>query len=194
MDIHSLITSFSYVGIFLLMTVNGVINFPSSQLLYVICGYFISTGSLLFIPTLIAGACGNTLGNTIMYFLVKKYDEPFARKILMLDKVTFSKIHASLHHAFLKKGLFYIFIGKLIPSIKAFIPTLAGLAGTKRNATISIFFVASTIWAGLILSIGYFFGEHASLKTLGGVSLAIGIIVFYFLYKKISYEFQKTVV
>ena len=191
MDLHSLITSGSYLAIFILMLTNGVANFPSSQFLYVICGYFVSTGSLVFIPTIIAGALGNTIGNIITFLLVKKYDKPFARKLLMVDEATFNKIHGALHSVFSKRGMWYIFFGKLIPSVKAFIPIVAGLANTKTYLTSVLFLIASTIWAIMITSIGYFFGEHASLQSISGVSLIIGVIVVYFVYQAYKKQIAK---
>lgn len=171
------------------MILNGVLNFPSSQLLYIVCGYFVGTGSLLLVPTILVGALGNTIGNTITFLLVKKYEHNFARKILMLDEVTFQKIHNALKETFKKHGLLYIFFGKLIPSVKAFIPVLAGLSNTRTKITVFIFLIASIIWATVITSIGYFFGEHASLGSLSAVSLVIGLFIFYTLYKKVSKRF-----
>lgn len=175
------------------MLTNGSVNFPSSQFLYVICGYFVSTGSLLFIPTIIAGALGNTIGNVITFLLVKKYDKPFARKLLLVDEATFTKIHNTLHAVFSKRGMWYIFFGKLIPSVKAFIPIVAGLAHTRTYLTSSLFFIASTIWAIMVTSIGYFFGEHVSFKSITGVSLVIGFIVIFFVYKAYTKQAEKTI-
>jgi len=191
LDLHALITDFSYIAIFILMLTNGVINFPSSQFLYVICGYFVSTGSLLFIPTVIAGALGNTLGNIITFLLVKKYDKPLARKLLMLDEATFSKVHNALHVTFSRRGMWYIFFGKLIPSVKAFIPILAGLSQTKTIPTSILFLLASCLWATGVTSLGYFFGEHASFTSITTVSFLIACIVIFFMYKKFSKEFSK---
>lgn len=193
-DLHSLITTGSYLAIFILMLTNGSVNFPSSQFLYVICGYFISTGSLLFIPTIIAGALGNTIGNVITFLLVKKYDKPLARKLLLVDEATFTKIHSTLHTVFSKRGMWYIFFGKLIPSVKAFIPIVAGLANTRTYLTSFLFFIASTIWAIMVTSIGYFFGEHVSFKSITGVSLVIGFIVIFFVYKAYTKQAEKTIV
>jgi membrane-associated protein len=173
------------------MLTNGAVNFPSSQFLYVICGYFISTGALLFIPTIVAGALGNTFGNILTFLLVKKYDRPFARKLLMVDEATFTKIHSALHATFSKRGLLYIFVSKLIPSIKAFIPIVAGLANTRTGITSFIFFVASIIWAIMVTSIGYFFGEHVSFKSITTVSLLIGFVVIYFVYKTYTKQSDK---
>jgi membrane protein DedA with SNARE-associated domain len=176
------------------MTTNGAVNFPSSQFLYIICGYFVSTGSLLFIPTIILGALGNALGNTITFLLIKKYDKPLARKILMLDEATFTKIHTALHATFSRRGMWWIFLGKLIPSVKAFIPIVAGLANTKTKITSFIFLIASLIWATALTSIGYYFGEHVSLSSITGVSLVIGIIVIFFVYKTYIKQSEKKLI
>ncbi len=186
MDLHSLIASFSYVAIFLLMITNGSVNFPSSQFLYIICGYFISTGSLLFIPTIIAGTLGNTIGNIITFLLIKKYDRPLARKLLMVDESTFTKIHSALHITFSRKGMWWIFLGKLTPSVKAFVPIVAGLANTKTKLTSFIFLIASLLWAIGITSIGYFFGEHITFKSFTIVSLLVGGTILYLVYRSIK--------
>lgn len=167
------------------MLTNGLANFPSSQLLYVIAGYFISTGSLLFVPTIVVGAIGNTIGNIITFKLIKKYEHPLARKILMMDEKTFTKVHSALHSTFTHRGMWYIFFGKLTPSIKAFIPVVAGLANTPTKLTSIIFLLASFIWAIGITSIGYFFGEHVTFTGLTTVSLIVGGTIIFIVYKKI---------
>lgn len=173
------------------MITNGALNFPSSQFLYAICGYFISTGSLLFIPTIVAGTLGNTIGNILTFLLIKKYDKPLARKLLMLDEATFEKIHSALHATFSKRGMWWIFFGKLIPSIKAFIPIVAGLANTKVKLTSFIFLLASFVWSIAITSLGYFFGEHVNFKSITTVSLLIGSIALFFVYKTVTKQIKK---
>lgn len=186
LDLHSLLSSFSYVAIFVLMLTNGIANLPSSQLLYIIAGYFVSTGNLLFIPTIIVGALGNTLGNMITFLLIKKYQHPLARKLLMMDERTFTKIHSALHSTFMHRGMWYIFFGKLTPSVKAFIPIVAGLADTKTKITSFIFLTASFIWAIAVTSLGYFFGEKITLASFTTVSLLVGFIIIFAVYKKVS--------
>ena len=191
LDLHTLIFSGSYLAIFFLMITNGIANIPSSQILYIIAGYFISTGNLLFIPTIIFGAVGNTIGNIITFLLVKKYEKPLARKLLMLDENTFTKIHSALHATFLNRGMWWIFLGKLTPSVKAFIPIVAGLANTRTKLTSLIFFISSIIWAIGITSIGYYFGENITLKSFTTVSLLIGGIIIFIVYKNISKKLAK---
>lgn len=191
MDLHALISSFSYLAIFLLMVTNGSVNFPSSQLLYIICGYFVSTGSLLFIPTVIVGALGNTIGNIITFLLIKKYQHPLARKLLMMDEATFSSIHGALHDTFSRRGMWWIFLGKLTPSVKAFIPVVAGLADTSTKLTSFIFLIASLIWAAGVTSLGYYFGEHITLTSFTAVSLTLGLTIMYIVYRSIQKRLPK---
>ncbi|MFA6608498.1 MAG: VTT domain-containing protein [Candidatus Paceibacterota bacterium] len=190
MDLHSIISSGSYLAIFILMLTNGVANLPSSQLLYIVAGYFVSTGNLFFVPTIIAGAFGNAIGNIITYKLVKKYDKPFARKLLMLDEENFRKIHSALHSTFTDKGMWWIFLGKLTPSVKAFIPIVSGLANTPAKLTYFIFLTASLIWASAITSLGYYFGEQITFKSFTTVSLLVGGIIIFIMYKNISKKLE----
>jgi len=73
MDVESVILASSYLGIFGLMAVNGFASIPSSQILYIIVGYFVSTGYLAFLPAVFLGALGNTIGNVAIYELTRRY-------------------------------------------------------------------------------------------------------------------------
>lgn len=186
MDLHALISSGTYATIFFLMVANGVINFPSSQVLYLIVGYFISQGDLSFTGAVVSGALGNTIGNIITYFLVRKYEHPLARKLLLMNEATFMKVHGALSDTFSKRGIWWLFIAKLTPSVKAFVPVVAGLANTPRVLTSLIFLIASSVWATGVIYLGYAFGEHVSLSSFLGVSFLIGLTVVYILYRNIS--------
>lgn len=186
MDIHALILSGSYVAIFLLMITNGVINFPSSQILYLVTGYFVSTGHIAFAGAVLAGALGNTIGNIITFLLVKKYERPLARKLLMMNEKTFDAVHRALSDTFSKKGIWWLFVGKLTPSIKAFVPVIAGMSRTPTMLTSFIFLTASLLWSTGIIYLGYTFGEHVSISGFLTVSFLVGITILYILYKNIS--------
>lgn len=173
------------------MITNGIINLPSSQLLYLITGYFVGTGHLALLPAALFGALGNTVGNVVTFFLIRKYGKSLAQKILFLEKEQFEKIYHGLHETFSRKGMWYIFFGKLIPSIKAFIPMLAGLAKTPPTLTGFIFFASSFIWALGIIMIGREFGEHVSLSSMAGISFIIGVTILFFVYRSVNKTLTK---
>lgn len=191
MDLHTLISTGSYASIFVLMIANGIINFPSSQILYLIVGYFVATDHLEFSRAVIAGALGNTIGNIITFLLVKKYEHPLARRILMMNEATFAKVHGALHDTFSRRGIWWLFVGKLTPSVKAFIPVIAGLAETKTTTTSLIFLGASFVWAVGVIYLGYAFGEHVSLGSFLGVSFVLGAVIIFIIYKNISKKLKK---
>lgn len=186
MDLHELISSGTYISIFVLMVANGIVNFPSSQVLYLVVGYFVSRGDISFLGAVLSGGIGNTIGNIATLLLVRKYEHPLARKLLMMNETTFKKVHDALSDTFSERGIWWLFVGKLTPSVKAFIPVVAGLSATPILATSFLFLSASLIWATGIIYLGYTFGEHVSLSSFLGVSFAIGITIVYIIYKRIS--------
>lgn len=104
----------------------------------------------------------------------------------MVDEATFTKVHGALHDTFTRRGMWWIFIGKLTPSVKAFIPVVAGLAETKTGLTSFIFAVASFVWAFGIVYLGKTFGEQFSLSSFMTVSLVVGLVILFIVYRNVS--------
>ncbi len=181
--IESIIASASYFGIFILMTTNGSVSFPSSQLLYIIAGYFIAQGNLLFIPVALVGATGNTIGCIILYELVRKHGRTFVEKMKLFPMRELVKVET----AFRKKGAWFIFIGKLLPAIKVFIPIIASLGKMHRGLFAVLMFVASFIWSLGFISIGYFFGKSSNMfGAYAFILVVIAAMVLYLFYRYIN--------
>ena len=181
--IETIITIAGYFGIFALMIANGALSFPSSQVLYVIVGYFIAQEKLLLLPVLFAGALGNTIGNIVLYELARKYGRSFIIKMKLFPSQELEKIEI----AFQKKGAWFIFVGKLLPAIKVFIPIPAGLGKMHRGFFALLMFVASSIWALGFTALGYFFG--GTFKIFGPYALIpiiIAIIVVTLFYRYLN--------
>ncbi len=188
LDIHQLILSLKYFGILILLILNGAFNFPSSQIIYLITGYFVSVGKLSFVPVIIVGAIGNTIGNLIVYKIVYKYGENAVRKFLFIKKETLNETLTKLNKELSNRGVWWLFLGKLIPSIKVFVPAVAGIAKINYPIAILVFFLGSLVWATIVNYIGYEFGENITLKGYALVMSIIGIIVMYITYKKLKHK------
>lgn len=178
MDIESIILGSSYVGIFLLMVANGFVSLPSSQVLYIIVGYFVGTGYLGVIPSALFGALGNTVGNILLYETVRARGISYLKKFGMFRVEEIRKIEI----VFKKKGLWFLFIGKLLPAIKVFIPIPAAIGHVDRRIFAGIMFVASLVWSLIFIAIGYFFGKGAELWRSYGIILAIVAVVIVWLF------------
>jgi membrane protein DedA with SNARE-associated domain len=171
---------FSYLAIFLLLGINGAVNFPSSQVIYLVAGYLVSIGKLDPIYVIVSGSLGNTLGNMITYLLISKY----GKEILTRFKVFQSESVDAFHGKVQKHGLHLLFIGKLIPSVKVVVPAVAGLARIKKTTAFAIFGITSIMWSCSFVALGYFFGKTISLTTYGVVMVVIGIAFAAYFYSR----------
>ena len=178
MNIEAIILASSYLGIFGLMITNGFLSFPSSQILYIIVGYFIGTGTLSLVPAAIIGATGNTIGNIFLYEAVRKHGVRYLEKFQIFRKEDIRKVEI----VFRKRGLWFLFVGKLLPAIKVFVPIPAGMGKVHRGKFGVIMFAASFIWSLIFIAIGYFFGKSSVTWKSYGIILTIvaGIVVFLF--------------
>lgn len=192
-NIEMIITVAGYFGIFALMVANGALSFPSSQVLYVITGYFVAQEKLLLIPVLFVGAFGNTIGNIILYELARKYGKPFIVKLKLFPSRELEKVEI----VFQKKGAWFIFIGKLLPAIKVFVPIPAGLGKMHRGIFALLMFIASSLWALGFIALGYFFG--GTFKIFGPyalipITIALVVVALFYRYlnsSEILHELKK---
>lgn len=183
--IETLIQSGSYLAIFLLMIANGVVSFPSSQVLYIIAGYFIAQKNLALIPVALAGSLGNTIGCIILYELARTHGRAFIARMKIFPMRELAKVE----HAFKKKGPWFIFIGKLLPAIKVFVPIPAGLGKMSRSIFATIMFVGSFLWSLVFIAIGYFFGKSSELFGSYAIILAlVAIVVVLLFYRYLNSE------
>jgi membrane protein DedA with SNARE-associated domain len=178
LDIEAFISGGSYLAIFVLMTGNGLLSFPSSQVLYIVVGFFIWNGTLELLPAALAGALGNTLGCVLLYEGVRKWGIAFVRRFAVFKDIDLGRLEAS----FRNRGAWFIFVGKLLPAIKVFVPIPAGLGKMDRPLFAVLMFVASLIWAFAFIAIGFAFGKSASLWKSYSIILFVIAIAVVFLF------------
>lgn len=183
--IESIVLFSGYAGIFFLMIANGVVSFPSSQILYIIAGYFVFTGHLNLFLVALAGALGNTIGNIILYELARRKGLAYLARWKIFPERELKKVQI----AFNKKGAWFLFVGKLLPAIKVFIPIPAGIARMNRYLYTGIILVSSSLWPFPFLAIGYYFGKSAHVFGTYAIILAlIALIVATIFYKFMNSE------
>ena len=186
MYIEGIILTLSYFGILILMISNGIISFPSSQLLYIISGYFVFKGNLNFFFVVLIGALGHSTGNFILYEISKKKGLKYSTKFI---KFIFPMSNAEreikkFQIVFNKKKVFWLFFGKLINPIKTFISIPAGIAKIKESIFIPIVYLTSLIWAIIFTLIGYFFGKsYKNFGYIGAIVFSLAILIMIYFYK-----------
>lgn len=176
----TLLTSLSYGLVFLLLTINGIISFPSSQIIYLLAGVLVARGNLEWLPLILSGGLGNALGNLITYGLIYKYGESIIEKFFLVQHSHVKAFQAKVQH----HGVWLLFVGKLTPSVKVIVPAVAGLAKITPHMATILFTTTSTLWAGIFVSLGYFFGTQITMTNYSLVMGAIGIVVALYFYNK----------
>jgi membrane protein DedA with SNARE-associated domain len=182
-DIENIIITLGYLGIFLMMITNGITSFPSSQVLYIITGYFISTGDLSLPAVIVVGTIGNTIGCIALYEITRSKGLKYISKFKLFPEKEMKKVAVALR----KKGVWFLFIGKLLPAIKVFVPVAAGIGKTRRDVYTILMFISSALWTIPFISIGYVFGKSSDVFGKYAIVLAIvAIIVGGLFYKYIN--------
>jgi len=175
-DLVDLIFDWGYVGIFCLMAVeSSFIPFPS-EIILIPAGYLISQDEMRFDMVMLSAMGGSMLGALVNYYIaltlgrkiLQKYGKYFFIKESALDKM---EIY------FQKHGHISTFIGRLIPGIRQLISIPAGLS--RMNIAVFSLYTAlgATIWALVLVLLGYFIGENQELISLYLKQITIGVLI-----------------
>lgn len=187
MSLETIVITLSYLGIFILITINGIVSFPSSQVVYVVAGYFAMLGKFNIFGVILAGAVGNTIGNVILYEISRRKGLKYSLKLLRflhIPGLDMEKEVEKVKKVFEKKGAWFLFFGKLVNPVKIFIPIPAGISHMNRFVFTSIIFVTSLIWASVFTSLGYFFGKSFENFGIYGIIMIVLVFVFGFVFYK----------
>lgn len=169
MNIEHIILTFGYPAIVIFMITNGIISLPSSQFIYVTVGFLIPSGMFSFIPVVVLGTIGNTIGNVILYEFSARRGLAYVSRWKAFPEKRILKLHT----AFKRRGPLIIFIGKFLPGIKVLIPVVAGIALMNRITYVILILVTSFLWALGLTYFGFYFGKNYSNGTFGWFSVVL---------------------
>ena len=175
-DLVDLIFDWGYLGVFLLMAVeSSFIPFPS-EIVLVPAGYLASQGEMSIVLIMISGVGGSISGALINYYLalklgrriILKYGKYFLIKESTVDRMDVF---------FVNHGHISTFIGRLVPGIRQLISIPAGIS--KMNLAVFSTYTAlgASIWAIILVMLGYFIGENKELLDLYLKQITIGVLL-----------------
>jgi membrane-associated protein len=157
-DITYLITTYSYLGIFIIVFLESGILFalPGDSLLFT-AGLFASAYglniflliALIFFATFLGGLAGYEIG----VHLVKLRRFAFFNKILKQEYID------RAHEFFIKYGKFAITISRFVVIIRTFLPIVAGIVRMPYKFYIKYSLISSVLWSTVMTLLGYFLGQ-----------------------------------
>jgi membrane protein DedA with SNARE-associated domain len=142
----------SYIGIFVLMTLESMVAPIPSELVMPFAGFLIFTGQFSWLPVMVASTLGSIAGSLLSYgmgMLGKPVVLRYGRYLLL-----------NPHHLewteqfFLRHGGKTIFISRFIPVVRHLISIPAGLARMPLIPFILYTAVGAALWNGFLTYLG----------------------------------------
>jgi membrane protein DedA with SNARE-associated domain len=157
--IISVIDTAGYGGIFFLMVLEGSFIPIPSEIILPFSGFLASEGRFSLWGIALAGALGNIIGTLVTYAVARYAGLPFLYKYGKYVLVTKEDIDLA-ERLFKRYGIAIIFVTRLIPGIRGFLPIPAGVAKMKISPFITFVFIGSFVWSLFLTYVGYIIGEH----------------------------------
>ncbi len=195
-SIISLISSFSYLGIFVAAFVETIFPPIPSEIIFPLAGFVSFKSNYSYFQIFLmafSGALGSTIGAVLIYFLSYRFGRVAILKIGKYLLVNESKVKKS-EDWFEHYGVYAVFLGRLAPGIREIISIPAGIAKMNFTNFFIFTFAGSLVWSTLLVFLGYAFGNSwVSLSNVLSdffpiffaiLILCIGIAVIIYLIKR----------
>ena len=162
--IISIMNSYGYLGVFLLIAIENVFPPIPSEVILLFGGFMTTKADLNIILMIIAATLGSVLGAIILYYVGKILNKKRLIKIVNGKVGKVLRLKASdIEKAddwFDKKGNKTVFFCRFIPIVRSLISIPAGMSEMKMPKFLLYTFAGSTIWNTVLLIIGNRLGEN----------------------------------
>src|SRR5687768_7787384 len=177
-----LIEQSGYLGIAFLMFLETVFPPIPSEVIMPVAGVAAAQGKLSFIPVVASGTAGAMLGNTVWYLAARALGVDRLKPLIVRHgrwlTVSWPEV-ARAERWFATHGTFFVFFGRLLPTVRSLVSVPAGLLRLRFKS----FFVASllgtAIWTTVLAGAGYRLQNDVSAvePTVGPVSNAVLVVL-----------------
>jgi membrane protein DedA with SNARE-associated domain len=173
-----------YVTLFLFAFVENVFPPSPSDIVLLIGGSIIATGSINFIIALIFSTIGSMVGFLLMFYIGSTVD----RRVIESGKYKYIPIDGihKVEKWFRKYGYFVVVANRFLPGTRAVISFFAGISNLDIKKTTILCGVSALTWNALVLYLGYVFGDNVELidsyiTTYSNIVIAVTILIVIFL-------------
>src|SRR5687768_12097413 len=177
-----LIEQSGYLGVAFLMFLETIFPPIPSEVIMPIAGVAAAKGKLGFIPVVASGTAGAMLGNTVWYLAARALGvhrlKPLITRYGRWLTVSWPEVERA-ERWFAKHGTFFVFFGRLLPTVRSLVSVPAGLLRMRFKS----FFIASLIgtagWTTLLAGAGYNLQNNVSAveRMVGPASNAVLVVL-----------------
>ncbi len=190
-DLVDLIFEWGYLGIFLLMTIeSSFIPFPS-EIVLIPAGYLASNGDMDIGMIMLSALSGSMSGAFVNYYLALLLGRKILRKYGKYFFINGDSLQ-KMDIYFQKHGHISTFIGRLVPGIRQLISIPAGMARMNLAVFSTYTALGASIWAFILVMLGYFIGENQELIDSYLKQITIAVLIVLVLLASWYIYYQKT--
>jgi membrane protein DedA with SNARE-associated domain len=172
--ITSFVAGVGYLGIFLLMTIEGIITPIPSELIIPFAGYLAAQGLFQLPLVILVATAGSTLGSTVAYYIGYYGGRPLILRYgrfvgLGEDDIRWAEVW------FEKYGDWGNFIGHAIPGVRSFISFPAGMGKMDLKRYVVSTALGSAVWNTVLAVAGFLLLDRwiAVAETTSNIDLYI---------------------
>ena len=188
--VNGILAHLGYTEIFFLMALESSLFPVPSELVMIPAGYRAAQGALDPWLATAAGGAGSLLGASANYLLGRYVGRAFLLrygKYFLVNEVKYREAET----LFSKNANLATFVGRFIPVIRHLISLPAGVFSMPLLPFAFLTTLGATIWCGILVFAGYYFGEPAVALITGythevGIAAVLLFVAFvaWFLFKK----------
>ena len=176
-----------YLTIFFFAYIENLFPPSPSDIVVVIGGSLVGTGTISFIPLFFSATLGSLTGFLTAFIIGWQFD----KKLVHSGKIKFINIQSvdKVETAFRKWGYYLIVANRFLPGTRAVISFFAGMSRLNVNKTSLLSLVSAAIWNAFLIYLGITFGNNVDvidryLNTYSNIVLIItGVVILFFVVK-----------
>jgi membrane protein DedA with SNARE-associated domain len=183
-QISNLTPFWIYLTVFFFAYIENLFPPSPSDIVVVIAGSLVGTGTISFIPLFVSATIGSLAGFLTAFIIGWQFD----KKLIHSGKIKFINIQSvdKVESAFRKWGYYLIVANRFLPGTRAVISFFAGMSRLNVNKTSILSLLSSALWNLILIYLGITFGKNIDLidnylKTYSTIIWVItGIIILFF--------------
>ncbi len=183
-----------YAGIVFLMALENIFPPIPSELIMPMAGFKAAQGDMNIVLVILAGSLGSVLGGLPWYYLgyffglkrMKALSARFGRLMTVSPK--------DIQYAsdwFDRYGVYAVFFGRLVPTVRTLISVPAGLASMKLPVFLAYTTAGTIIWTTFLAMLGYIlenrYEQVEDYVNPVSTAVVIGVVAIY-LYRVITWK------
>jgi membrane protein DedA with SNARE-associated domain len=198
-NILSQISTFSpiliYITLFFFAFVENIFPPSPSDIVIVVGGTLVGTGTLNFFLSLAFATLGSITGFMLMFYIGSTVDKKLIHsgrfKNIPVDSID------KVEKWFRKYGYFIIVANRFMPGTRAVISFFAGVSNLEPKKTTLLCFLSALVWNAIMLYLGFIFGNNVSkvdeyLTTYTNIVIAVTVIVILFFIVRLFFRKRKS--